>query len=237
MNPYKKITCEFVGTGFLLVSIVGSGIMGERLSGGSVALALLCNSIATGGALLALILTFGPFSGAHFNPVVTISEAIKGNISSTFLPGYLAAQFFGALAGVLGTNVMFGLPTFTASTHARSGLPQFVSEVVATFGLLTIIHFTAMFGPKVVAPAIAAYITGAYWFLPSTSFANPAVTLARAMTNTFSGIRPADIFGFCVAQILGAALATGFSVWIHSNAEEHALRQHVGFDSVKETHE
>lgn len=220
MRIFKKAACECVGTGMLLIAIAGSGIMGQNLSGGNTAIALLCNSIATGGALVALILTFGPVSGAHLNPVVTLSDAMKGGLPWRSVPAYLLAQFLGGLAGVAMANKMFGYPMFLASTHVRSGSLQFASEVVATFGLLTVIHFCAPSGVRVVAPAVAAYITGAYWFVPSTSFANPAVTLARGFTDTFSGIRQADISGFWIAQIVGAALATAFSTWVLNSSKE-----------------
>ena len=207
------------------MAIVGSGIMGERLSGGNIALALLCNSIATGGALAALILAFGNASGAHFNPVVTISEAVKGSTALQSVPAYLVGQFGGGLTGVALANSMFGLPPYSLSTRIRSGIPQFVSEIVATIGLLIIIHYAEKSGVRVAAIAVAAYITAAYWFVPSTAFANPAVTLARALTNTFSGIRPADTPGFFAAQLIGAGLATGFTHWISTGTADQASKQ------------
>jgi glycerol uptake facilitator-like aquaporin len=237
MSILKKAACEFVGTGMLLIAIVGSGIMGQNLSGGNTAIALLCNSIATGGALAALILTFGFASGAHFNPVVTIAAAIKGGLSWKNVPAYLFAQFLGGIAGVSMANSMFGFPALFASTHVRTGYLQFASEVIATFGLLTIIHFCAASGVRVVAPAVAAYITAAYWMVPSTSFANPAVTLARGFTDTFSGIRPSDISGFWIAQVIGAALATGFSTWILSSVKDRVVKERLVLNSVKETNE
>ncbi|HET9131612.1 MAG TPA: MIP/aquaporin family protein [Terriglobia bacterium] len=237
MSVLKKATCEFVGTGMLLIAIVGSGIMGQNLSGGNIAIALLCNSVATGGALVALILTYGPVSGAHLNPVVTIADAIKGGISWRIVPAYLAAQFLGGLAGVSMANTMFGYPALFTSTHVRSGTLQFVSEIVASFGLLTIIHFCAPSGVRVVAPAVAAYITGAYWMLPSTSFANPAVALARGFTDTFSGIRPSDIAGFWIAEIIGAALATGFSTWIFPKVKDRTVDKRFVLNSSRETNE
>ena len=204
----KKVTAEFVGTAFLLSAVVGSGIMGERLAGGNVAIALLANTFATGAALVALILTFGPISGAHFNPVVSVADAWEGGRPWNEVPGYVAAQIGGALLGVLVAHVMFGEATFTASLHARSGAPQLLSEFVATFGLLSVIWGVSRKNAVYTPFAVGAYITAAYWFTSSTSFANPAVTLARSLTNTFSGIRPSDAPGFIAAQIAGALAAT-----------------------------
>lgn len=204
----KKLTSEAVGTAFLLATVVGSGIMGERLAGGNVALALLANTLATGAALVALILTFGPVSGAHFNPVVTIADAWEGGRRWSDVPGYVAAQVVGALLGVVIAHVMFGEPLLTASQHVRSGSAQLLSEFVATFGLLSVIWGVSRQSAQFTPFAVGAYITAAYWFTSSTSFANPAVTLARSFTNTFSGIRPADAPGFMIAQIAGAAAAT-----------------------------
>ena len=198
---------EFVATALLLIGVVGSGIMAERLSGGNVALALLANAIATGGALVALILAFGPQSGAHMNPVVTLAALLCDVLRWRLASVYIAAQIAGGIAGVWIAHVMFDLPILQTSTHARTGLGQWVAEAVATFGLLvTIWGCRAQRGP-VTAFAVAAYITGAYWFTASTSFANPAVTVARALSDTFAGIRPADAPGFIVAQIIGLAIA------------------------------
>ena len=211
----RRLTAEAVGTALLLAAVVGSGIMGERLAGGNVAVALLANTIATGAALVALILTFGPISGAHFNPAVTLGEATQGGLAWSDVPPYLAAQGLGAFAGVAAAHLMFELPLFFASGHARSGPAQMFSEFVATFGLLAVIWGCARARPAVVVPfAVAGYITAAYWFTASTSFANPAVTLARSATDTFAGIRPADAPGFIVAQLLGAAAATGLFRWL-----------------------
>jgi len=211
----RRLTAEAVGTALLLAAVVGSGIMGERLAGGNVAVALLANTIATGAALVALILTFGPISGAHFNPAVTLGEATQGGLAWSDVPPYLAAQGLGAFAGVAAAHLMFELPLFFASGHARSGPAQMFSEFVATFGLLAVIWGCARARPAVVVPfAVAGYITAAYWFTASTSFANPAVTLARSATDTFAGIRPADATGFIVAQLLGAAAATGLFRWL-----------------------
>ncbi len=198
----------------LLAAVVGAGIMGERLAGGNVAIALLANTMATGAALVALILTFGPISGAHFNPAVTVADASQGGLAWSAVPVYVAAQVVGAFAGVAIAHVMFGEPLFTASRHARAGLPQLVSEFVATFGLLAVIWGCVRSRSAAVPFAVAAYITAAYWFTASTSFANPAVTMARAATDTFAGIRPADAPGFIVAQIAGGGAATALFRWL-----------------------
>jgi glycerol uptake facilitator-like aquaporin len=210
----RRIIAEFIGTLFLLAAVVGSGIMAERLSAGIVALALLANTIATGAALIALILTFGPISGAHLNPAVTLADAWQGGISWRETPGYIAAQVAGAFTGVIAAHLMFGLPLLSPSLHARSGGAQLFSEFIATFGLLAVIWGCARHRPSAVAYAVGAYITAAYWFTSSTSFANPAVTLARSMTNTFSGIRPADATGFVAAQLAGAFAATLIFQWL-----------------------
>ena len=211
---HARMTAEFVGTAFLLAAVVGSGIMGERLAGGNVAIALLANTIATGAALVALILTFGSVSGAHFNPAVTLADASQRGIRWREVPGYLIAQIAGAYVGVACAHLMFGLPVFSASRHARSGPSQGFSEFVATFGLLSVIWGCSRLRSSVVPFAVGAYITAAYWFTSSTSFANPAVSLARAATNTFSGIRPIDVPGFITAQLVGAAAATALFRWL-----------------------
>ncbi|HZS48544.1 MAG TPA: MIP/aquaporin family protein [Blastocatellia bacterium] len=213
-NLARRLAAEVIGTAFLLAAVVGSGIMGERLAGGNVAIALLANTLATGAALVALILTFGPISGAHFNPAVTLADASQGGIAWREVPGYIAAQIAGAFIGVACANTMFGLPVFFASHHVRSGGAQIFSEFVATFGLVAVIWGCVRSRSSVVPFAVAAYITAAYWFTASTSFANPAVTLARAASDTFAGIRPADIPGFIVAQLLGAAAATILFRWL-----------------------
>jgi glycerol uptake facilitator-like aquaporin len=205
---------EGVGTALLLAAVVGSGIMGERLAAGNVAIALLANTLATGAALVALILTFGPISGAHFNPAVTLADASQGGVTWSAVPVYLVAQVAGAFVGVALAHLMFGEPLFTASRHARHGFPQLVSEFVATFGLLAVIWGCVRSRAAAVPFAVAAYITAAYWFTASTSFANPAVTMARAASDTFSGIRPADAPGFIVAQLAGAAAATALFRWL-----------------------
>ena len=214
MTLARRIVAEGVGTALLLAAVVGSGIMGERLAGGNVAIALLANTLATGGILFALILTFGPVSGAHLNPAVTLAEASLGGLPWPEVPGYVVAQISGAFAGVVVAHIMFGLPLLSASRHARAGAPQIFSEFVATFGLLAVIQGCARFRPSAVPCAVAAWIIGAYWFTASTSFANPAVTLARSVSDTFAGIRPADTPGFIVAQLLGAAAATLLFRWL-----------------------
>lgn len=211
---HARMTAEFVGTAFLLAAVVGSGIMGERLAGGNVAIALLANTIATGAALVALILTFGSVSGAHFNPAVTLADASQRGIPWREVPGYLIAQIAGAYVGVACAHLMFGLPLFSASQHAHSGASQVFSEFVATFGLLSVIWGCSRLRSSVVPFAVGAYITAAYWFTASTSFANPAVSLARAATDTFSGIRPIDVPGFIAAQLVGAAGATALFRWL-----------------------
>jgi glycerol uptake facilitator-like aquaporin len=210
----RRVTAEAIGTALLLAAVVGSGIMGERLAGGNVAIALLANAVATGAALVALILTFGPISGAHFNPAVSVADAAQGGLAWLDVGFYVAAQVVGALVGVAVADLMFGEPMFAFSQHARTGPPQMLSEVVATFGLFAVIWSCSRRQPAAIPFAVGAYITSAYWFTASTSFANPAVTLARAMTNTFTGIRPADVPAFVLAQGVGATLATVLFRWL-----------------------
>ena len=218
----RRATAEAVGTALLVAAVVGSGIMGERLAGGNVAVALLANTVATGAALVALILTFGPVSGAHFNPAVTLASASQGGLSARDAAGYLAAQLAGALAGVAAAHLMFGEPLFTASRHARAGAPQLFAEFVATFGLLSVVWGCARLRAGAAPFAVGAYITAAYWFTSSTSFANPAVTAARSLTDTFSGIRPADAPGFVAAQLAGAAAATLLFRWLVPSLQRDA---------------
>ena len=210
----RRFVAEGTGTAMLLATVVGSGIMAERLSGGNVALALLANTLATGASLVALILTFGPISGAHFNPAVTVADASQGGLSWRDVPGYLIAQAGGAIVGVWTAHAMFEEPLFMLSRHQRSGPGQLFSEFVATFGLLAVIWGCSRRRPAAVPFAVGAYITAAYWFTASTSFANPAVTLARGLTDTFAGIRPVDIPGFMLAQMLGAMMATVLFRWL-----------------------
>jgi glycerol uptake facilitator-like aquaporin len=210
----RRAVAEALGTAFLLAAVVGSGIMGDRLAGGNVAIALLANTIATGAMLVALILTFGPISGAHLNPAVTLTDASQGGLAWREVPVYIAAQILGAFAGVAAAHLMFGEPVFFASRHVRAGGGQLFSEFVATFGLLSIIWGCSRLRSSAVPFAVGAYITGAYWFTSSTSFANPAVTLARAASDTFAGIRPADAPGFIVAELGGAMAATLLFRWL-----------------------
>lgn len=210
----REWVSEALGTALLLATVIGSGIMGERLAGGNIAIALLANTLATGAALVALILTFGPISGAHFNPAVTLCDAWIGGIKWSKVPGYISAQVIGAFAGVGAANLMFDLPAFFPSQHARHGLSQLFSEFVATFGLLAVIWGCSRRRSAAVPFAVAAYITAAYWFTSSTSFANPAVTLARSMSDTFAGIRLLDVPGFALAQLVGAFSATALFKWL-----------------------
>lgn len=232
----RRLVAEGVGTTLLLATVVGSGIMGERLAGGNVAIALLGNTLATGAALVALILTFGPISGAHFNPAVTCVGASQGGLPWRAVPGYVAAQCMGAVLGVLLAHVMFGEPVLSVSRHVRAGLPQAVSEFVATFGLVATIWGCSRSRAQVVPFAVAAYVSAAYWFTASTSFANPAVTLARSLTDTFSGIRPVDVPQFIVAQVLGAAAATLLFRWLDpalpSTARDVGV-PHVGVEKAE----
>ncbi|HEY1894618.1 MAG TPA: MIP/aquaporin family protein [Terracidiphilus sp.] len=210
----RRAVAEFVGTLLLLAAVVGSGIMGDRLAGGSVAIALLANTLATGAALIAIILAFGPISGAHLNPAVTLADAWIGGMPWSETPLYILAQTSGAVAGVAVAHLMFGLAVFSVSAHARSGPAQVFSEFIATFGLLAVIWGCVRSRPAAVPFAVGAYITGAYWFTASTSFANPAVTVARSFTNTFTGIRPVDAPWFVVAEFAGAFAATLLFEWL-----------------------
>jgi len=220
----QRAAAEVIGTALLLIAVVGSGIMAERLSAGIVGLALLANAVATGGALVAIILAFGPTSGAHLNPVVTMGEVVRGGMAWREAAAYVLAQVVGAFAGVALAHGMFGLPVFSISTHVRSGPGQILSEGIATFGLLVTVWGCSQSRPHAVAFAVGAYITGAYWFTSSTSFANPAVTLARAVTDTFAGIRPLDVPGFIGGQFIGAAAATALFVWLTPGADAQLPR-------------
>jgi glycerol uptake facilitator-like aquaporin len=221
----RAVVAEFVGTAFLLLAVVGSGIMAQRLCGGNVGLALLANALATGGALVALIVAFGSISGAHFNPVVTLASALREKSWEGVLP-YVCAQVLGAFAGTALANLMFGLSTFSLSHHERSGPAMLVSEFVATFGLLAVIWGCARSRPAAAPYAVAAYIVGAYWFTPSTSFASPAVTVARSLTDTFAGIRPVDVPLFVLVQIAGGIAATLLFVWFGMRADESVVVPH-----------
>jgi len=215
----KRCVAEALGTFFLLAAVVGSGIMAERLANGNTALALLANTVATGAALVALIISFASISGAHFNPVVTLSFSLSRDFDWRDAPLYLLAQFVGGIAGVMAANTMFDLAAVLVSHHARTGMAQVFSEFVATFGLLSVIMGAARFPVTIVAVAVGAYITAAYWFTGSTSFANPAVTVARCLSDTFAGIRPADAPAFIVAQFAGGIAATFLFRWLMPKAE------------------
>ena len=210
----RRAAAEALGTGLLVAAVVGSGIMGERLAGGNTGLALLANTAATGAALVALILALAPLSGAHFNPIVTLADTLNGELPWGDLPAYITAQIVGGLLGTAIANLMFEGPVFSVSRHARHGPAQLLSEIVATFGLILIIGLCVQRRPSAVPFAVAAYITAAYWFTASTSFANPAVTLARAVSDSFAGIRPTDVPGFIAAQVVGGALAVGTVRWL-----------------------
>jgi len=214
----QRLVAEALGTALLLAVVVGSGIMGERLASGNVALALLANAIATGAALYALITTLGPISGAHFNPLVTIIERAEGKLCTKLMLGYFACQFVGAIVGVLVAHAMFELPVLSTSwlpsQHIRTGPAQWFSEIVATFGLITVILYCVKSKSNSIPAVVGMYITAAYWFTASTSFANPAVTVARSLSDTFAGIRPIDAPGFIAAQIVGATLAYLLYRWM-----------------------
>ncbi|HYC56329.1 MAG TPA: aquaporin [Candidatus Binatia bacterium] len=214
MSLARRLTAEGLGTAGLLAAIVGSGMMGEQLSGGNVALALLANTASTAAALLALILAFGGISGAHFNPVVSWMEMARGELAAPEALAYSTAQILGALAGVACAHAMFGHDAWTLSTTARNGASQVFSELVATFGLVAVIRGCSYSRPAAVPAAVAAYIASAFWFTASTSFANPAVTLARATTDSFSGIRPGDVPPFLAAQVVGGAMAASLFAWL-----------------------
>jgi glycerol uptake facilitator-like aquaporin len=224
----RRLTAEFLGTLFLVATVVGSGIMAERLSGGNLALALLANTIATGAVLVALILTFGPISGAHLNPAVTVAGAMEGGIPWSEAPGYICAQILGGVTGTCTAHLMFGLRVLSISHHVRSGSAQVFSEFVATFGLLCVIWGCSRVRSHMVPFAVGSYIVAAYWFTASTSFANPAVAIARSVSDTFSGIRPTDAPFFILAQFVGAIAATLLFRWlapgVRANVSASAFR-------------
>lgn len=219
MNLSKKIFAEFLGSAGLLAVVVGSGIMSEKLAGGNAAIALMANAIATGAGLVFLILAFANISGAHFNPSVTLTEFFDSKINLKDGIWYLFAQILGALTGVGLANVMFDLPVYLVSTKSRTGSSQFLSELVATFGLIAMIKCVSKFRPDLIFLAVAAYITSAYWFTSSTSFANPAVTIARSLSDTFAGISPANVPMFIAAQLLGASAAAFVFKWLLEEEE------------------
>jgi glycerol uptake facilitator-like aquaporin len=232
----RRAVAEMLGTAFLLAAVVGSGIMGERLAAGNVAVALLANTIATGAALVALILAFGPISGAHFNPAVTLADASQRGIAWHEVPVYIAAQIGGAFGGVAAAHLMFGEPLYFASHHIRAGSAQLFSEFFATFGLLSVIWGCVRLRSSAVPFAVGAYITAGYWFTSSTSFANPAVTIARAASDTFAGIRPVDAPGFIVAQLAGAMAATLLFRWLVPSLPKDASNVVVSHAQRETTH-
>ena len=209
-----RLTAEFLGTAFLVAAVVGSGVMGDRLANGNVAIALLANTIATGAALVAIILAFGPISGAHLNPAVTLADAIERGLSWSHASQYAVVQVLGGVTGAVAAHLMFGLSPISLSQHVRTGPAQFLSEFIATFGLVSVIWGCLRARAEAVPFAVGAYITAAYWFTASTSFANPAVTIARSLSDTFAGIRPADAPLFILAQVLGALTATFLFRWL-----------------------
>jgi glycerol uptake facilitator-like aquaporin len=227
----RRLAAEFLGTAFLVATVVGSGIMAERLANGNVALALLANTIATGAILIALILALGPISGAHFNPAVTLADAWEHGLAWTDALQYVLAQIAGGATGTVTAHLMFGLPAVSLSHHIRSGPAQALSEFVATFGLLSVIWGCSRFRSTVVAFAVGAYISSAYWFTASTSFANPAVTLARSLSDTFSGIRPGDAPRFIVAQFAGALAATMLFRWLAPDLTRNAKAAVLAHDA------
>jgi glycerol uptake facilitator-like aquaporin len=210
----RRICAEWLGTAFLLAAVVGSGIMAQRLAGGNTALALLCNTIPTGAILVVLILVFGPISGAHFNPAVTFAFASRGELRLRVAGIYIAAQITGAIAGVWAAHLMFELPILQFSLTQRTGVGQLLAEAVATFGLLLTIFGCAAHTRAAIPYAVGLYITSAYWFTASTSFANPAVTIARSLSDTFAGIAPGGVVAFIAAQLLGAAAAVLLAAWM-----------------------
>lgn len=217
----RRLFAEALGSAFLLAAVVGSGIMAEKLSGGNVAIALLGNTLPTGAILVVLILIFGPLSGAHFNPAVSLAFALRGEFARRTLAPYIAAQIVGGVLGVFAAHAMFELPILQFSAHVRSGPAQWFAEAVATFGLLLTIFGCVTKAPQAVPYAVGLYITAAYWFTASTSFANPAVTIARGLSDTFAGIAPAGVPAFIAAQLVGmlAAVAAGRLLWPRENVK------------------
>jgi glycerol uptake facilitator-like aquaporin len=250
-NLGARVTAETLGTAFLVAAVVGSGIMAERLANGNMALALLANTLATAAALVALILAFGPISGGHFNPVVSLADAMEGGLSWLDALRYAAAQVFGGIGGTIAAHAMFGLALVSRSHRVRGGPAQFLSEFIATFGLLCVVWGCSRSRTNVVPFAVGSYIAAAYWFTASTSFANPAVTIARSLSDTFAGIRPDDVPLFIVAQVSGAVAATFLFRWLiprlparannlvrphddKSRAEEfHAENERAGIEARK----
>ena len=210
----RNLIAEALGSFFLFATVIGSGIMAEQLSGGNIAVALLGNTLATGAMLFVLITMLGPISGAHFNPVVTLVMVLRGDLRRTALAAYVPAQLAGGILGVWAAHLMFGLPIIQFSEHSRTGIGQWAGEFIATFGLVLTILGTVRMRPAAVPSSVALYITAAYWFTSSTSFANPAITIARSLSNTFAGIAPADVSGFVLAQLAGSLAAAGAARWL-----------------------
>lgn len=231
MSLARRVVAEFLGTAFLVATVIGSGVMAERLASGNIALALLANTIATGSTLVALILAFGQISGAHFNPVVTLMDALEKGLPWAETPHYVVGQVLGGLTGAVVAHLMFALPVISFSRHARSGPAQVFSEFVATFGLVSVIWGCSRLRSNAVAFAVGAYITAAYWFTASTSFANPAVTIARCVSDTFAGIRPTDVPWFVIAQFLGGIAATLIFRWLVPNLHFRAKEVLLAHDS------
>jgi glycerol uptake facilitator-like aquaporin len=219
VNPAdaRRLVAEFLGTAFLLAAVVGSGIMAERLAGGNGALVLLCNSLPTGAILVAMILAFGPISGAHFNPAVSIAFALRGELSWDIAAAHIGGQLIGAVLGVWAAHLMFELPVGQISEHVRSGWGQWLAEAIATFGLVLTIFGCLWRSPAAVPYAVGLYIVAAYWFTASTSFANPAVTIARALTLTYAGIAPGGVPAFIASQLVGMLAAVGLARWMWPN--------------------
>jgi glycerol uptake facilitator-like aquaporin len=228
----RRVVAESLGTGFLVAAVIGSGVMAERLAGGNTALALLANTIATGAALVALIFAFGRISGAHLNPVVTLVDALEQGLPWKEAPHYIVGQILGGISGAIVAHLMFGLPLISFSGHVRNGPPQVLSEFVATFGLVSVIWGCSRLRSDAVPFAVGAYITAAYWFTASTSFANPAVTIARCLSDTFAGIRPRDVPWFVMAQFLGGLAATLLFRWLLPNLEERSKDVLIAHDSA-----
>jgi glycerol uptake facilitator-like aquaporin len=225
MDLPRRLAAELLGTAFLLCTVVGSGIMGEQLAGGNVAIALLANTLATGAVLVALILTLGGIS-SHFNPVVTLADAYRGGVGWREVPLYVVAQVVGALIGVIAANLMFGQAAISLSTHARTGGNLWLSEFIATFGLILTVFACDCYRKASVPFAVGAYITAAYWFTSSTSFANPAVTFARAFSNSFAGIRLLDVPMYVALQVIGAMTAALFLGWLLKPSKDSAHQTH-----------
>jgi glycerol uptake facilitator-like aquaporin len=213
----RTLAAEALGSFMLFATVIGSGIMGEQLAGGNVAIALLGNTLATGAILFVLIGQFAPISGAHFNPAVSLVMAIRGALGWRLLGGYVLAQLLGGILGVFAAHLMFDQPILELSHHARTGIGQWSGEALATFGLVLTILGTVRYRPQAVPAAVALYITAAYWFTSSTSFANPAITLARSLSDSFAGIAPRDVPGFVLAQLVGALVAAALGGWLFTS--------------------